>query len=174
MHRISPRPDIGIAIAKHQVSYNYVMQHLTSSITEQDLYLTGNPMQNISSIVLDTSIDGVGPIAQSTPHTSFVESTDPVVVLSVNRRRTLVRERIVGSTTPPETPVAQRRHLPVPVAWSPTSATGRLVIDEGSSTEPTANTTVVIRGTSHEDLSISWLEEQQTRLTQPPPPGSDQ
>ena len=171
MHRISPRPDIGIAIAKHQGSYNYVIQHLTSSITEQDLYLTVNPMQNISSIVSDSSIDGVGPIAQSTPHTSFVESTDPVVVLETTRRRTLTRERILGSTTPPVTHVARGRYTPV--VWSPTSAVGRLVIDEGSSTEPSVNATVVVRGTSHEDLNISWLEEQQTRLDQPPP-GSNQ
>ncbi len=94
-------------------------------MTEQDLYLTGNPMQNISSIVLDSSIDGVGPIAQSTPHNSFVESTDPVVVLETTRRRTLTRDRI--QNTPPVTPVARRRYTPV--QYSPTSAVGRLVID---------------------------------------------
>ena len=138
-------------------------------MTEQDLYLTGNPMQNISSIVLDSSIDGVGPIAQSTPHTSFVDSTDPVVVLETTRRRTLTRERILTSTTPPVTPVARRRYTPV--QWSPTSAVGRLVIDEGSSSEPPVNTTVVVRGTSHDELNISWLEEQQARLQQPPGSG---
>ena len=90
------------------------------------------------------------------------------MVLETSRRRALVRDRILN--TPPVTPVARRR-IP-PVVYSPTSDVGRLVIDEGSSSEPAGNTTVVVRGGSHDELNISWLEEQQARLQHPP--GSDQ
>ena len=122
------------------------------------------------------SIEGVAPIAQSTPHTSFIEPSDPVVLADLSGRRHLVRQRVLGSgtsTTPPDTPVARRR--PTPIVYSPPSRDiGRLVIDESSSTAGTStNATVVVPGTTHDYLDISWLDEQQTRL-QPPPPGSGQ
>ncbi len=68
--------------------------------------------QSIANIscVLDVSIDGVAPIAQSTPHTSFVEPSDPVVLASLTGRRNLVRLRVLGSgsaASPPVTPVAR-------------------------------------------------------------------
>ncbi len=119
------------------------------------------------------SIDGVVPIAQSTPHTSFVESSDPVLLLDTSRRRSLVRNRVQGpavSSTPPVTPVARRR-IPA-ITYSPSSDVGRLVIDEGSTAGPADNATAVVPGTTHEDLDISWLTDQQTRLNYPP--GSNQ
>ena len=124
---------------------------------------------------LDVSIDGVAPIAQSTPHTSFVEPSDPVVLASLSGRRNLVRLRVLGSgsaASPPVTPVARRR--PTPIVYSSPPSMGQLVIDESSSTAGTStNATVVVPGSTHDFLDFSWLSEQQTRLQPPPPPGSD-
>ncbi len=128
------------------------------------------------SCVLDVSIDGVAPIAQSTPHTSFVEPSDPVALASLSGRRNLVRLRVLGSgsaASPPVTPVARRR--PTPIVYSSPPSLGRLVIDEGSTAGASTNATVVVPASSHDFLDISWLDEQQTRLQPPPPPpGSGQ
>ena len=121
------------------------------------------------------SVDGVAPIAQSTPHTSFVEASDPVELANLSGRRRLVRQRVLGSgttTTPPDTPIARRR--PTPIFYSSPPSMGQLVIDESSSTAGTStNATVVVPGSTHDFLDFSWLSEQQTRLQPSPPPGSD-
>ncbi len=167
MFRFSPRPDVRNANCKtlRDVQLSYAPLSI--------LYDRARPTPdqksdaNISS-VLDISIDGTVPIAQSTPHTSFIESSDPVLLLDTSRRRALTRNRV--SSTPPVTPVPRRR-IPA-ITYSPSSDVGRLVIDEGSTAGPADNATAVVPGTTHEDLDISWLTDQQTRLNYPP--GSNQ
>ncbi len=108
-------------------------------------------------------------IAQSPADTSVIEPSDPVTLLDTSRRRALVRTRVQGSAVSSATPVTPvpRRRIPE-IVYSPSSGIGRLVIDEGSTTAPPENTTAAVPGTTHEDLDISWLNDQQTRLNFPP------
>ncbi len=118
------------------------------------------------SFCLDLSIDGTEPIAQSTPHTSFVYSTDPTTAHDTSRRRMLVRARVTAVAEPNEPPVTPLPRRRVPVVYSPEVVFGRLVIDEGTNVPAPSN------ATSTTELDISWLNEQQERLTFPPAPPS--